>query len=184
MHSRVLAQPLSNCSACRRASRSTAPRSTARYRSAAGARCIRTALPPGTAAEQRVAMQWAARVNEAYRALKDPLKRAAYLCDLHGVADRRRDEHGDAGRFLMQQLEWREALDDARLTIRRALQALAGEVDAERARSSSDDLAALLDVDARLRGAPRAGARADVPRAASPPTSTRRTRRDARAIET
>jgi molecular chaperone HscB len=38
-----------------------------------------------TAAAQRVAMQWAIRVNEAYRRLRDPLARAAYLCSLHGV---------------------------------------------------------------------------------------------------
>ncbi len=38
----------------------------------------------GTAA-QRVAMQWSVRINEAYQRLKDPLKRAAYLCELHGA---------------------------------------------------------------------------------------------------
>jgi len=32
-----------------------------------------------TAAAQRVAMQWAVRINEAYRRLKDPLARAAYV---------------------------------------------------------------------------------------------------------
>ena len=32
----------------------------------------------GTAAENRVAMQWATQANEAYRTLKSPLKRAAY----------------------------------------------------------------------------------------------------------
>ena len=38
------------------------------------------------AAAQRLAMQWAVRVNEAYACLKDPLSRAAYLCELRGVA--------------------------------------------------------------------------------------------------
>ena len=38
------------------------------------------------AAAQRLAMQWAVRVNEAYQRLKDPLSRAACLCELRGVA--------------------------------------------------------------------------------------------------
>jgi molecular chaperone HscB len=37
------------------------------------------------AAAQRVAMQWSVRINEAYQRLKDPLRRAAYLCELHGA---------------------------------------------------------------------------------------------------
>ena len=37
------------------------------------------------AAASRVAMQWAVRVNEAHGRLKDPLRRAAYLCELRGV---------------------------------------------------------------------------------------------------
>ncbi len=36
-------------------------------------------------AAQRVAMQWSVRINEAYRRLKDPLQRAAYLCELRGA---------------------------------------------------------------------------------------------------
>ena len=65
------------------------------------------------AAAQRLAMQWAVRVNEAYQRLKDPLSRAAYLCELRGVpidAERNTAMPTD---FLMQQLQWREALDDA-----------------------------------------------------------------------
>src|SRR5689334_15809498 len=36
-------------------------------------------------AAQRVAMQWSVRINEAYQRLKDPLRRAAYLCELRGA---------------------------------------------------------------------------------------------------
>ena len=65
------------------------------------------------AAAQRVAMQWAVRVNEAYRRLKDPLKRAAYLCELKGASIDAENNTAMPTAFLMQQLEWREALDDA-----------------------------------------------------------------------
>ena len=62
---------------------------------------------------QRVAMQWAVRVNEAYQTLKDPLRRAAYLCELAGVPiDAERNTAMPAS-FLMQQMQWREALDEA-----------------------------------------------------------------------
>jgi molecular chaperone HscB len=66
------------------------------------------------AAAQRVAMQWAVRVNEAYQRLKDPLKRAATLCALHGAPVDPHDNTAMPPSFLMQQMEWREALDEAR----------------------------------------------------------------------
>lgn len=66
------------------------------------------------AAAQRVAMQWAVRVNEAYQRLKDPLKRAAYLCERNGAPIGAENNTAMPGAFLMQQMEWREALDDAR----------------------------------------------------------------------
>jgi molecular chaperone HscB len=65
------------------------------------------------AAAQRVAMQWAVRVNEAYQRLKDPLKRAAYLCELNGAAIEAESNTAMPTAFLVQQMEWREALDDA-----------------------------------------------------------------------
>ena len=65
------------------------------------------------AAAQRVAMQWSVRINEAYQRLKDPLKRAAYLCELHGAPVNAQDNTAMPAAFLMQQMEWREALDDA-----------------------------------------------------------------------
>lgn len=65
------------------------------------------------AAAQRVAMQWSVRINEAYQRLKDPLRRAGYLCELLGSpinAERNTDMPAD---FLIQQIEWREDLDEA-----------------------------------------------------------------------
>lgn len=65
------------------------------------------------AAAQRIAMQWAVRVNEAYRRLKDPVARGAYLCELAGVAiDAQRNTAMPAA-FLHEQMDWREALDEA-----------------------------------------------------------------------
>ena len=66
------------------------------------------------AAAQRVAMQWSVRINEAYQRLKDPMRRAAYLCELHGAPIRAEDNTAMPAAFLMQQMEWREALEDAR----------------------------------------------------------------------
>ena len=65
------------------------------------------------AAAQRVAMQWSVRINEAYQRLKDPLKRAAYLCELSGALVRAEDNTAMPAAFLMQQMEWRESLEDA-----------------------------------------------------------------------
>jgi molecular chaperone HscB len=64
-------------------------------------------------AEKRVAMQWATRANEAYRTLKHPLKRAIYLCELQGVDLGIESNTAMPPAFLMQQMEWREALEEA-----------------------------------------------------------------------
>ena len=65
------------------------------------------------AAAQRIALQWSVRINEAYQRLKDPLKRAAYLCESHGFAVNAHSNTAMPAAFLMQQMEWREALDEA-----------------------------------------------------------------------
>ena len=93
------------------------------------------------AAAQRVAMQWSVRINEAYQRLKDPLKRAAYLCELRGMPVQAENNTAMPAAFLMQQMEWREALDDTENP--QALQALADEVAAEQRRvlqTVADDL--------------------------------------------
>ena len=93
-------------------------------------------------AAQRVAMQWAVRVNEAYQRLKDPLRRGAYLCELAGVPIAAERNTAMPAAFLMQQMAWREALDEAHDLP--AVQALEDEVaDAERRMLA--ELAASLD---------------------------------------
>ena len=83
-----------------------------------------------TAAAQRVAMQWAVRINEAYRRLKNPLARAAYLCSLHGVDLEAESNTAMPPAFLMQQMEWRDTLSEAASLD--AVEALSGEVTASR----------------------------------------------------
>ncbi|RRS03362.1 Fe-S protein assembly co-chaperone HscB [Aquabacterium soli] len=96
------------------------------------------------AAAQRVAMQWAVRVNEAHQRLKDPLKRAAYLCQLAGVAVNAESNTAMPGDFLMQQMTWREALDEVGNAAE--AQSLLDEVSAER-RERLARVTRLLDVD-------------------------------------
>jgi len=84
-------------------------------------------------AAQRVAMQWSVRINEAYQRLKDPLRRAAYLCELRGAPIEAENNTAMPAAFLMQQMEWREALDDA--TSAAALNGLDAEVRAARAQA-------------------------------------------------
>ena len=66
------------------------------------------------AAAQRVAMQWSVRINEAYQRLKEPIKRAAYLCELRGAPISAENNTAMPAQFLVEQMEWREALDEAR----------------------------------------------------------------------
>lgn len=93
-------------------------------------------------AAQRAAMQWSVRVNEAHARLKDPLARAAYLCELHGARIEAESNTAMPAGFLMQQLQWREALDDAASPAE--VEALHAEVTAFR-RAALDELARACD---------------------------------------
>lgn len=65
-----------------------------------------------SAAEKRVAMQWASRINQAYEVLRKPVKRAAYLCELAGYSvDAENNTRMDTA-FLMKQMQWREELEE------------------------------------------------------------------------
>jgi molecular chaperone HscB len=94
------------------------------------------------AAAQRVAMQWAVRVNEGYRRLKDPVQRGAYLCELRGVpVDAERNTAMPAA-FLTQQMAWRERLEEAADAA--AVERIAEELAASE-RRELDELRVLLD---------------------------------------
>ncbi len=95
------------------------------------------------ASAQRVAMQWSVRINEAYQRLKDPLKRAAYLCELHAAPVNAENNTAMPTAFLMQQMEWREALDEARSAA--DLDDLGAQVTAAR-REALQQCGQLLDV--------------------------------------
>jgi molecular chaperone HscB len=63
--------------------------------------------------QKRAAMQWATQANEAYQTLKNPIKRASYLLSLSGVEVAAESNTAMEPAFLMQQMEWREAMEDA-----------------------------------------------------------------------
>jgi molecular chaperone HscB len=67
----------------------------------------------GSHAEQRASMELATRVNGAYRTLKSPVERARYLLSLHGVDPELETNTAMPGDFLAQQMELREALEEA-----------------------------------------------------------------------
>jgi molecular chaperone HscB len=64
-------------------------------------------------AERRLSLQWATLANEAYQTLKHPLERARYLLKVHGVETREEDNTAMPTEFLMEQIEWREELQEA-----------------------------------------------------------------------
>jgi len=98
-------------------------------------------------ADKRRAMQWATRVNEGFRTLKKPLARAQYLLVLAGVDAAVETNTAMSPEFLIEQMEWREAVEEARA---------AGEVEEleqlhtrllHHAREVRADLGRQLDVD-------------------------------------
>lgn len=94
--------------------------------------------PPG---ERRMALERAVAVNEAYRALRDPLTRAEALLASHGLSMSDADRPPQS--LLMEVMELRESLDDAR----RSPDKVAALLDQVRARSRSEEatLAAVFD---------------------------------------
>ncbi|PKO51743.1 MAG: Fe-S protein assembly co-chaperone HscB [Betaproteobacteria bacterium HGW-Betaproteobacteria-20] len=98
-----------------------------------------------SAAEKLKSMQLATLANEAYLILKNPANRAKYLLELQGITAISETNTAMPTDFLMQQMEWREMLEDA-ITAKNiaALENLLSEIQIE-AKSLQSSLVKLLD---------------------------------------
>jgi len=99
-----------------------------------------------SAADRLSAMQRATLANEAYLSLKNPANRAKYLLELQGITAISETNTAMPTDFLMQQMEWREATEDA-VSAKDiiALDRLLAEIRVE-AKSLHENLVNLLDV--------------------------------------
>jgi len=98
-------------------------------------------------ADRRMALQASARVNEAYRALRDPVTRAEYLLSLHGIDAADERDTSLSLEFLEEALARREAVADAAAAgDEEALERMLGEVRTE-SRERARELERMLDVD-------------------------------------
>lgn len=92
-----------------------------------------------SSAEKLASMQTATLANEAYQTLKQPALRATYLLGLQGINALAETNTAMSSDFLMQQMEWREQLEDAQQardiaaleTLARALKAEAKQLQAD-----------------------------------------------------
>ncbi|MDR0234001.1 MAG: Fe-S protein assembly co-chaperone HscB [Zoogloeaceae bacterium] len=94
---------------------------------------------------RRLSMQLAAKINEGYETLKQPVSRALYLLETLGFDAGLENNRALPSEFLMEQMEWREAIQEARRSndargLERLLERLAHDL-----ASRYETLAALLD---------------------------------------
>lgn len=108
-------------------------------------------------AEKRLSMQWATQVNEAYQTLRSPLSRGRYLLKLRGVDTQEETNTAMPLDFLMEQMEWREAVEEAaRQSDVDALDALERRLQSD-TRSLQQQLALQLDDETHYNLAAAAG---------------------------
>ena len=114
-------------------------------------------------AERRASLQWTTRVNEAFQTLKNPVSRARHLLELQGVDVAFETNTAMPPEFLMQQMELREKLEEAKdaealdalrkdlFSSRGSLQGeIAKAIDAEKNYSAAADLVRKLQFLHRL----------------------------------
>ncbi|GAC33602.1 co-chaperone HscB [Paraglaciecola polaris] len=96
--------------------------------------------------DKLIALQKNAQVNDGYQVLKRPLSRAEHMLELRGVELQHEQKTMQDGTFLMQQMEWREQLDDAQHAVDPliALEELDDEV-AGNSKALIDELGTLLE---------------------------------------
>lgn len=101
------------------------------------------------AGQRRRAMEASAALNEGYRVLRDPVRRAEYLCKLGGIDVDSSDPEGGAPKmgqgFLVEMIERREAVAEAHGQGASALDELRAEVDDEAEQALDDAIDALGD---------------------------------------
>ncbi|WP_394392379.1 co-chaperone HscB [Shewanella woodyi] len=62
--------------------------------------------------DKRIAVQRTAQVNDGFSTLKDPILRAEHMLSLNGIDLKHESTTVKDTHFLMQQMEWRESLED------------------------------------------------------------------------
>lgn len=98
-----------------------------------------------SSAEKLQSMQLATLANEAYQILKNPAERAKYLLELQGIVAISETNTAMPLDFLMQQMEWRESLEDAKAAKDiNALENLLREMQQE-AKLLQSEIAVLID---------------------------------------
>lgn len=96
-------------------------------------------------ARRRLSLQIATQVNEAYQTLKSPLARGRYLLKLSGVDTQEESNTAMPIDFLMNQMEWREAIAEAKASQNiESLENIGRELAAETS-ALEQHLASLLD---------------------------------------
>lgn len=97
-----------------------------------------------SAQEQRVAAQWATRIEESYETLRNPVKRASLLCEKAGASIEAETNTSMSMDFLMRQMQLREALeaahgDDAKKAVLDSVKAEHDAVLSDLARAIDED---------------------------------------------
>jgi len=70
----------------------------------------------GSEQQRRIAMQQTSLINQAFQTLKDPVARAQYLMQLKGIDMHNETDTTMDASFLMEQMEFREAIAEVRDT--------------------------------------------------------------------